>query len=89
MTLPLIYALQQGTSSEKRHIIDLIKNNSHKASAVSEVISYVKNKGGLVYAQQVMKDYQTQARKLLLQMPESVYRNSMEALVDYTIERTK
>jgi len=89
MTLPLIYALQQGTSAEKRHIIDLIKNNSHKASAVSEVISYVKNKGGLVYAQQVMKDYQTQARKLLLQMPESVYRNSMEALVDYTIERTK
>jgi octaprenyl-diphosphate synthase len=89
MTLPLIYALLQSGSSEKRRIIDLIKNQSHNAAAVTEVISFVKNKGGLTYAEGVMKDYQTQARKLLLQLPESVYRDSMEALVDYTIERNK
>ncbi len=47
MTLPLIYSLNQSTWAEKRNIINIIKNESHKPKKVQEVIAFVKQKGGL------------------------------------------
>ena len=89
MTLPLIYALNQATSSEKRHIINLIKNKSEKSTTVAEVTAFVKEKGGMRYATDVMYQFRDQAIKLLHHFPESVYRDSMEQLVNFTVERKK
>ncbi len=89
MTLPLIYALNQSSWLEKRRIINIVRNESHKPRKVSEVIAYVRDSGGIAYAQQVMHRYVEEARQLLLAFPASVYRTSLEQLVQYTIERTK
>jgi octaprenyl-diphosphate synthase len=89
MTLPLIHALKQGSSSDRRRIIGLIRNSSHKSKAVEEVIAFVVNTGGLVYAKDVMNQYRVQALRLLHQLPDSIYRQSLEGLVNYTIEREK
>ena len=89
MTLPLIYALNQAPWLEKRKIINIVRNESHKPRKVSEVIAYVKSSGGIEYAQQVMHRYVEEARQLLQFFPESVYRTSLEQLVQFTIERTK
>jgi octaprenyl-diphosphate synthase len=90
MTLPLIYALSKASWLEKRNIIYLIKNKSHKSSAVAEVISFVKNKGGIEYAQEKMMNYYNEAVTLLHEfLPENAYRNSLAGLLQYTIERVK
>lgn len=89
MTLPLIYALNKSTWLEKRRIINIIRNESHKPRKVAEVISYVKDSGGIEYAQQVMHRYVAEANELLKTFPPSEYRDSLEQLVQYTIERTK
>lgn len=89
MTLPLIYALNQSTWLEKRRIINIIRNESHKPRKVAEVIAYVKQSGGIEYAQRVMHSYVEEARQLLSTFPESAHRTSLEQLVQYTIERTK
>jgi octaprenyl-diphosphate synthase len=89
MTLPLIYALNKAPWLEKRKIINIVRNESHKPRKVSEVIAYVKSSGGIEYAQQVMHRYVEEARQLLQSFPESVYRTSLEQLVQFTIERTK
>lgn len=89
MTLPLIYALNQSSWLEKRRIINIVRNESHKPRKVSEVIAYVKQSGGIEYAQQVMLRYVEEARQLLHAFPESKYRHSLEQLVQFTIERTK
>jgi len=89
MTLPLIYALNKATSSEKRHIINLIKNKSEKRTTVAEVTAFVKEKGGLAYATDVMYQFRDQAIKLLNHFPESIYRDSLEQLVNFTVERKK
>jgi octaprenyl-diphosphate synthase len=89
MTLPLIYALSQADWFEKRRIISLIRNKSDNKKAVNEVIAFVKKSGGLNYAKEAMYRFYEEAMVILNQFPESEYKTSMAALVDYTIERKK
>ncbi|MDN4166965.1 polyprenyl synthetase family protein [Cytophagales bacterium LB-30] len=89
MTLPLIYALQQASWLEKRNIINIVKNNSDKPKKVDEVIAFVKQKGGLEYATQVMNTFYQEALALLDPLPDSEYKTSLKGLVQYTIERKK
>ena len=89
MTLPLIYALNQATWLEKRRIINNIKNQSHQPRKVAEVIAFVRESGGIEYAQRVMQRYVEEARTLLHGFVASSYRTSLEQLVQYTIERSK
>jgi len=89
LTLPLIYALSKANKSEKKRIKRLIKNAEKKPRLVHEVIDFVKKSGGIEYAISVMEDYHHKARNILKTLPASTYRNSLEQLVQFTIERTK
>ncbi|MDO9553571.1 MULTISPECIES: polyprenyl synthetase family protein [Rhodonellum] len=89
MTLPLIYALNNASWLDKRHIIYLIRNRNEDKKAVNEVIKFVKASGGLEYANTVMTQYFEEALALLVDFPDSDYKASLEGLVRYTIERKK
>lgn len=89
MTLPLIHALSKATKSEVRRIKKLVKKSETKPKVVNEVISFVKNSGGIEYATSVMEKYHQKAKDILASFPESAHRNSLEDLVQFTIERTK
>lgn len=87
MTLPLIHALSKSSWSERRKIIGIVKNESTKPKKVKEVIAYVKASGGIEYATQSMNQFHQQATDILNELPESVYKTSLEQLVKFTIER--
>ena len=87
MTLPLIYALSKASWLEKRRIISIVKNESEKPKKVKEVIDFVKKSGGIEYAIQAMTKYHQQASDMLAQLPDSVYKNSLSQLVQFTIDR--
>jgi len=89
MTLPLIFALNQSTRSEKRNIINIIKNHSENKKKVQEVIRFVKDKGGLDYAREKMNEFKQEALNILHSFPESDARRSLEKLVFYITERAK
>ena len=89
LTLPLIYALNKADRSQRKRIKRLVKNAEKKPKLVHEVIQFVKNSGGIDYAISVMENYHNTAREILRSFPESSYRNSLEDLVQFTIERTK
>ncbi len=46
MTLPLIHVLNQSSKSEKRFIINTIKNSNKNKIKVNKLIHLVKEKGG-------------------------------------------
>jgi octaprenyl-diphosphate synthase len=89
MTLPLIYVLNQASKKEKSWLINSIKNHNKDKARVKEVIAFVKNNGGLDYAVQKMKQFQSEALQILKTYPESDYRNSLELMVNYVIDRKK
>ncbi|MEN8248169.1 MAG: polyprenyl synthetase family protein [Bacteroidota bacterium] len=89
LTLPLIYALQNAGWGDKRKIINIVKNKSHKSNKVKEVIDFVKASGGIEYAKQVMERFTNEALDMLQSFPDSEYKNSLAELVSFTISREK
>jgi octaprenyl-diphosphate synthase len=89
MTLPLIYVLNHCSAKEKSWLINSIKNHNRDKKRVKEVIAFVKQNGGLDYAVTKMKAFQIEALQLLKQYPDSKYKNSLELMVNYVIERKK
>lgn len=89
MTLPLIYALNKADWLEKRKIIFIIKNQTHKSEKIKEVMAFVRNSGGVEYAKTKMRSILEEARAVLqAQFPEE-QAVSLLNLVDYTILREK
>lgn len=89
LTLPLIYALNNASRSDRKRILRTIKKDSDNPKKVTEVIDFVKNSGGLDYAKSVMEKYYSSAMEILDQLPDTEYKKSLSELVRYTIDRTK
>ena len=89
MTLPLIYVLNNSTSKEKAWLINSIKKHNKNTKRVKEVIAFVIDRGGLDYATTKMKALQEEALTMLLQFPKSEYRDALELMVNYVIDRKK
>lgn len=89
VTLPLIYSLNNTTSSERKRIINLVKNHNDDPKKIEQIIRFVKESGGLQYAETQMKKYQEEAFEILNTFPKSDSRESLEQLVRFTTERNK
>jgi len=89
MTLPLIHTLNNCSKKEKKWVVNSIKNYNTDKVRVNELIHFVKEKGGLDYAVSKMKEYQKMALAILQKYPDSTYKESLELMVNYVIERKK
>ncbi len=89
ITLPLIYALNKAAESEKRRIINLVKNHNEESAKVAEIIDFVRSSGGMDYAHSKMLQYQQEAFNILNEFPDHSSRIALEQLVRFTTERKK
>lgn len=89
MTLPLIHVLNTAEKKQRDWLINSIKNHNKNPKRVKEVIQFVKENGGLVYAENKMENFKNQALDLLEAYPSSAYKESLEQMVNYVIERKK
>ncbi len=89
MTLPLIHVLNQATPKDKKWLINSVKNHNKDSKRVREVINFVKSNGGLEYAIDKMKAYQQEALQLLMSYPKTPFKDSLELMVNYVIDRKK
>lgn len=87
MTLPLIYVLNKASQKDKKWLINSVKNHNKNSKRVKEIISYVKENGGLDYAFSKMMDYYNEALELIKPYPASPFKESLELMVNYVIER--
>ena len=87
MTLPLIHVLNHCSKDEKKWLINSVKNYNKDKKRVKEVISFVKAKGGLTYAETKMHDFQQAALTLLDTYPDSTYKSSLQLMVNYVVDR--
>jgi len=89
VTLPLIYSLNNSTTSIKKQMITLVKNHNDDPKKIAAIISFVKETGGLQYAETQMKKYQDEAFEILSSFPQGDARKGLEQLVRFTTERNK
>ncbi|SDE89991.1 octaprenyl-diphosphate synthase [Pricia antarctica] len=89
MTLPLIYVLNNCSASEKKWLINSVKNHNKDKKRVKEVITFVRDHGGLDYAVQKMLTFKEEALALLAAYPPSEYKSALELMVSYVVDRKK
>ena len=89
VTLPLIYSLNNTNSTERKRIINLVKNHNDDPKKIEQIIRFVNEMGGLQYAESQMKKYQDEAFEILNTFPEGESRKGLEQLVRFTTERDK
>ena len=89
LTLPLIYALDNASNSDKKHIIRLITQYSDQPDKVKEVIQFVNQSGGMEYSKKAMEEYSQKAFEILQTFPPSPARQSLKDLVIFVTQRDK
>ena len=89
MTLPLIYTLNNCSKKERSWLINSVKKHNKDKVRVKMVIEFVKEHGGIEYTYKKMTEYQKAALSILEPYPESPYKESLQTMVNYVIEREK
>ena len=87
LTLPLIYTLNNISSSKKRELIYIIKNENKNTEKVRYVIDTVVETGGISYAAEKMNFYRDEALSILHEFEDNEQRKALEELVRYTTDR--
>ncbi len=87
LTLPIIYALNNVSSSDRRKMIRIIKHDNRDTDKVNWVIRKVKESGGIDYAKGKMNAFKNEALQILNEFPESPVQKGLSDLVIYVTER--
>lgn len=89
LTLPLLYALEKSSFTERTKIISSIKKNNKNKEKVQQIINFAKEKGGIEYTQLKMNEYISNALKILDEFPKNDAHDALRELLHYTINRKK
>ena len=87
ITLPLIYTINNLDKKEKKWIINSIKKHNKEKKTINQIIKKVINIGGVEFSVNKMNFFKEKALKILFTFPKNKYRDSLELLIDYIIER--
>ena len=87
MTLPLIHVINKVSPKDRNWILNTLKKHNKNKLRVKQLISFVKEKGGVEYAEKVMLNYKSKALNMILEFPKNDFRKSLEFMLDYVVER--
>ena len=87
LTLPLIYTINKVERREKKWLISSLKKSKKNKALINQIISLVKEKGGLDYAIEKMNMYHKLALNELETFDDSSYKNSLTKMINYVIQR--
>lgn len=86
-TLPLIYALQQVSNSEKKQILRLINSSASDSQILKTIVSFVHEKGGLDHCRVTMNELAQKAVSIIDRFPSGAVATALKETVEYTMNR--
>ena len=87
LTLPLIYTLNEVDKRKRKWLINSIKRYNKDKSRVKEIISLVKDTGGLEYSIEKMNYFHKIALDDLKKLPDNEFKESLIDMINYVIQR--
>lgn len=88
-TLPLIHALNGVNGTARKEILRIVKRDKKSKQDIDRVIQFVLQSGGIGYSDRKMRDIANEAIAEIETLPPTAARDSLIALVRFTIEREK
>lgn len=87
ITLPIIYSFKKANEAERENFLTLLQNGNNEH--VDDIIGFVKDKGGIEYAEEKAAHYIDKALRCLDAYPQSAYKDSLILLANYITSRDK
>ena len=87
LTLPLIYTINKVERREKKWLISSLKKSKKNQALINQIISLVKETGGLDYAIEKMNMYHKLALDELETFDDCSYKESLTKMINYVIQR--
>ena len=85
-TLPIINAIERSSGNERKILTDAITKASREN--LSAVLEIIESKGSLAYTARVARREANLAQASLSVLPESIYKEALMGLAEFSIERT-
>ena len=85
VTLPLIHALKSARPAVRREMLETV--NDYSPENFDRVCGFIVEHDGFEYARRKANQLQEHALSFLSSFPESLYRRSLELIVDYSVSR--
>ena len=89
LTLPLIYSLGISESSKRKDILRILDRKHKSNSNIDFIINYIKECGGIEYAESKMNEYKSMALKRIENFSDSSVLKSIISLADFVTNRSK
>ncbi|WP_022964848.1 polyprenyl synthetase family protein [Halopseudomonas pelagia] len=84
-TLPLIYTMREGTAEQAALVRQAIQKGG--IDDIESIQQAVRDCGGLEYTSRLAREQSEEAVRLLQSLPPSIYRDSLEQLARFAVER--
>ena len=89
VTLPIIFALDQGNEEQRKKIKSLLRKKSISSADLEGLQKILLDTKAVEYAQQSMNNYAEKAKTTLRSFAASPVNEAFQQLVDFTIQRNK
>jgi octaprenyl-diphosphate synthase len=89
LTLPVLFVLNNGAGEEIKRLAIKVKQRLASHQEISDLVSFTKDNGGILYAQKEMTKYKEKALDLLSLMPDTEVKESLMLYLDYVVDRHK
>ena len=87
VTLPLLYALNNGDQEEAEVMRELIKRGDLNTEEIARLIDFAKIEGGIDYAYDTMRKMQQEANTIIDRYPDSPSKQAFKDLFEFIISR--
>lgn len=89
LTLPALYVLNTVKDSGAEEIAYKVKEGTATPDEIAQLITFIKDNGGIEYAIQTMNEYRQKAFEMLATLPDSDVCVALRAYIDYVVSREK
>jgi octaprenyl-diphosphate synthase len=87
VTLPLVYALEQASVSERELVAGVLRDRSYDAVSFASVQALVDRHGGIQRTRARARQFTERARQIVSEFPDSLCRRALFTLTDLVTER--
>ena len=90
LTLPVIYAVNNGGNEDMRRLALKVKEHSVSADEIAQLVDYTKQMGGIEYAERRMWEFHAQAQQFIDdRVGQPDVKAALQTYLDYVIKRNK
>jgi octaprenyl-diphosphate synthase len=89
VTLPLVYALERASESERRMVETVLRNRNYEKVPFADILAMVERHGGVQRSRERAQQFTDRARQIVAEFPENPYQRALFTLTDLVTERDR